>query len=198
MRRIVLGLSIVTLSVFLCAPAHAEGPRTWPGFQVGIGAELPLNDLLGGGLAPTAEVRFKFGRGFVLADFAYTVTSLEEKGNESIDAGHDFTIAIKGGYNLVGTPQTHLGLGGGFGVHGVGPVGSDVGAAISIQAGVFPEAFITDGFAITGFIGMAFEFYTGDATPIALGNANLANRSLFRFSVGQGSPLLTMGMMYYF
>lgn len=194
MRRIALCASVVICVLSLAAPARAAGPRGWPGFQVGLGADIPLGDLLGGVISASPQVRFNFGRGFVIANFAYTVTSMEEKGNEDIDPGHDFTVAVRGGYYLVGNPTTHLGLGGSFGVHGVGPVNGDVGAAISIAAGVFPEAFLTEGFAITGFIGMGFEFYTDDATAQIFN----VSRSVFRFSLGQATPLITMGFVYYF
>jgi len=194
MRRLILCLSVALLVLGSAAPASAA-PRAFPGFRIGLGADIPLGDLLGGGLTAAPVVRLNFGRGFAMLNFAYTVTSLEEKGNEDIDPGHNFTVSLRGGYNIVGDAETHLGVGGGFGVHGFAQPDQDLGAAISIQAGVFPEAFITDGFAFTGFIGLAFEFYTDDAAA-QLGAP--ADHTLFRFSVGQATPLVTMGFMYYF
>lgn len=197
MRRIALCASVVSCVLLLALPARAAGPRGWPGFQVGLGADIPLGDLLVGnlGLAPAPVVRFNFGRGFVMANFQYSVLAPEEKGNDDFDPSHHFIVAVRGGYNITGSPTTHLGIGGGFGVHGFGAVNADVGVAIAIQAGVFPEVFLTEGFAFTGFIGIAFEFYTDDVAP---GLTGIANRSAIRFGVGDGTPVVALGFVYYF
>lgn len=193
--RAVLSL-VVALALFaLATPASAaRGTRGWPGFRVGIGGEMPVTNFVGGNLTPSAEVRFLISRVFVILDVGYTVTSIEEKGNEDFDAGHNFIFAAKAGYNF-GSPTTHLGVGGGVGVHGFSAPTADVGAAINIMMGAFPEAFITDGFAFTGFVGLAFTFYTKDATSQEF---QIADHSMFRFSMGSATPLVSMGFMYYF
>jgi hypothetical protein len=173
----------------------AAPPDRWPSFQAGLGAEVPLTGFVGGGIVPTAQARFLIDRGFIIANLAYTATKIEEKGNEDIGTGHDFIFAAKGGYNLIGDYDAHIGLGGGFGIHALAPPAGDTGTAIEIILGVFPEVFIVEHFALTGFIGMALEFYSKDATSREF---NIADHSMFRFRFGQGTAVLTMGFAYYF
>ena len=193
-----LAVAAVLLAVVVAAPldgSAAPPSKSFPSFRAGLGAEIPLTGFIGGVPVPTAQARFMIDRGFIIADMAYTATKIEEKANENIDTGHNFLFAAKGGYNLVGDFETHLGLGGGFGIHALAPPNGDTGTVIDIILGVFPEAFLTDGFAITGFIGMAFEFYSKDATAQEF---NIADHSMFRFRFGQGTALVGMGFAYYF
>lgn len=191
----VLSVAAVLLAALTAHTARAAPRSAWPSFEAGLGAEIPLTAFIGGIPVPTAQARFLIDRGFIIADLGYTATKISEKANEDIDVGHNFIFSAKGGYHLVGDHQAHLGLGGGFGIQAFSPPAGDTGTAISIMLGVFPEAFIVEHFAVTGFVGMSFDFYSKDATSQEF---NIADHSMFRFRFGQGTALVTMGFAYYF